>query len=33
MRDQRAAYDAMRERCLVAFSDYLQRFWSPLMRT
>ncbi|MBL8540634.1 MAG: cytochrome P450 [Betaproteobacteria bacterium] len=26
MRDQRAAYDAMRERCPVAFSDYLQ--WS-----
>jgi cytochrome P450 len=26
LRDQRAAYDAMRERCPVAFSDYLQ--WS-----
>ena len=26
IRDQRAAYDAMRERCPVAFSDYLQ--WS-----
>ncbi|HQR53995.1 MAG TPA: cytochrome P450 [Burkholderiales bacterium] len=26
MRDQRAAYDAMRERCPAAFSDYLQ--WS-----
>ena len=26
IRDQRAAYDAMRKRCPVAFSDYLQ--WS-----
>ena len=26
LRDQRAAYDAMRERCPVAWSDYLQ--WS-----